>query len=596
MRTTLGLSARNRRILALGIRGGADDTPTPVADLLAQAGAVQDLADDDLGALDELLTDAMREALSGVVTDADLALADEIQTARLAVLTAADERMTAQADRDARAQELLASITPNEPEPEPETPETPEPDPAPEAEVEVETPAPVVEIAPEPEVIPEAVPLAAAASVVTRVEARRPVPRPVRAAAPAPEFVLRASAGGALLDNSDKIGEAFSRTIRDIDTMQPGRLVRVATLGAIDDVETERMFGSERFLDYDAYANARKIEAVTSRPALRASGGVCAPSPIQYDQSVMGTDMRPVRDGMLVRFGADRGGVQLIPPPQLNDAAIASGVTTWTNANDIALNSPSTKAVTTIACGSPATTTVDAIVSRVKIGNFQSKYFRERVESFIAKVSQYAARVAETKLLTAIGAGSTQVVDITVLGSARDILTHIDQHAAQIRSRYRLAPDFPLRLGLPDWVLDNMRSDLTREQPGSTAERLATTEAELISFFAVRNINVTWYLDGETGMIFGAQSDGAAIGWPTHAIGYLYPEGEWLFLDGGAIDLGVTRDSTMNGTNDYEIFSEFMENTARTFNGPSYRLDIDLCPSGATALPISTAAVCVSGS
>ncbi len=36
----------------------------------------------------------------------------------------------------------------------------------------------------------------------------------------------------------------------------------------------------------------------------------------------------------------------------------------------------------------------------------------------------------------------------------------------------------------------------------------------------------------------------------------LYPEGTFQFLDGGRLDLGVCRDSTLDATNDYESFVE----------------------------------------
>jgi hypothetical protein len=35
-----------------------------------------------------------------------------------------------------------------------------------------------------------------------------------------------------------------------------------------------------------------------------------------------------------------------------------------------------------------------------------------------------------------------------------------------------------------------------------------------------------------------------------------------LFLDGGTLDLGVIRDSTLVGTNDYKMFVETFENVA----------------------------------
>jgi hypothetical protein len=42
----------------------------------------------------------------------------------------------------------------------------------------------------------------------------------------------------------------------------------------------------------------------------------------------------------------------------------------------------------------------------------------------------------------------------------------------------------------------------------------------------------------------------------------LFSEGSFLFLDGGTLDLGVIRDSTLVGTNDYKMFVETFENVA----------------------------------
>jgi hypothetical protein len=46
-------------------------------------------------------------------------------------------------------------------------------------------------------------------------------------------------------------------------------------------------------------------------------------------------------------------------------------------------------------------------------------------------------------------------------------------------------------------------------------------------------------------------------------IWYLFSEGTFLFLDGGTLDLGIVRDSTLNGTNDYKLFIETFEGVAK---------------------------------
>ena len=44
----------------------------------------------------------------------------------------------------------------------------------------------------------------------------------------------------------------------------------------------------------------------------------------------------------------------------------------------------------------------------------------------------------------------------------------------------------------------------------------------------------------------------------------MFPEGTLLFLDGGTLDLGVTRDGTMLGANEYATFVETFEGLAMT--------------------------------
>jgi hypothetical protein len=174
------------------------------------------------------------------------------------------------------------------------------------------------------------------------------------------------------------------------------------------------------------------------------------------------------------------------------------------------------------------------------------------------------ARFSEIRLLTRIGALSTPVTAPSQLGAARDIFVQIEQAAAAYRSRYRLDPKAPLRVLFPEWFKNALRADLTKQLPGDGRDgTFNLAEAEINKWFATRNINVAWFLDGETGQIFGAQSAGALLGFPSNVIWYLFSEGTFLFLDGGTLDLGLVRDSTLNGTNDYKIFLENFEGVAK---------------------------------
>jgi hypothetical protein len=99
---------------------------------------------------------------------------------------------------------------------------------------------------------------------------------------------------------------------------------------------------------------------------------------------------------------------------------------------------------------------------------------------------------------------------------------------------------------------------------------------------------VSWHLDGETGQIFGSQADGALLGFPTDVIWYLFSEGTFVFLDGGTLDLGLVRDSTLNGTNDYKIFLETFEGVAKV-GVESLRVKSTLKIKGASSATVAVA-------
>jgi hypothetical protein len=67
----------------------------------------------------------------------------------------------------------------------------------------------------------------------------------------------------------------------------------------------------------------------------------------------------------------------------------------------------------------------------------------------------------------------------------------------------------------------------------------------------------------------------------------LYPEGTYQFLDGGRLDLGVVRDSTLDATDDYEVVVEVFESCA--LRGlESYQVQSLVLPNGASAGTVAT--------
>lgn len=430
---------------------------------------------------------------------------------------------------------------------------------------------------------------------VTRVAARRPQTEMGRQRARAEaqraqplSLVASANVGAADISAGDRISDPSDLAAVFLAAYEgsagyrgPRAKVRVATAGSRN---VRELYGDDRVLTRDPIANEQRINAVTSPQAIVAAGGRCVTSEVNYDLPVIsGSEARPVRDDMLVRFGADRGGVITRTPPVLADLVGSDAVDVWTETNDQNPSDPATKPCLTVTCPEDSESIVDAITKCLQFGNFRARFDPESVQAWSDLAAVHHAREAESRLLTTIGTGSTQVTSGQLLGAARDVLTTIDRAQASMRSHHRLDRAVPLVFGFPFWLYDMLRTDIARQIPvGTLDETLALAEAQIDRWFAIRNVRPVGFLDGEAGQIFGAQGDGALVGWPSTVVTYLYPEGSWLFLDGGTIDLGIVRDSTLNSTNDFQMFAETFEQVH--FNGvESYRLTMDLCPDGAVS-------------
>jgi hypothetical protein len=153
---------------------------------------------------------------------------------------------------------------------------------------------------------------------------------------------------------------------------------------------------------------------------------------------------------------------------------------------------------------------------------------------------------------------STAVTSSSIIGVARDFLVQIGRAAAAYRSRHRLEADAPLRAIMPAWIKDAMVADLTLSMPGDST---LNAYGEIDGLFASRNINVCYTLDGSA--LTTSQGANAMNEFTDTFVWYLFAEGTFLFLDGGTLDLGIIRDSTLVGTNDYKMFVETFEGVAK---------------------------------
>ncbi len=333
-------------------------------------------------------------------------------------------------------------------------------------------------------------------------------------------------------------------------------------------------YPEERTLTTDAESNQLKINAVAGPEALVASGGHAAPFEVKYDIFGLGsTTDRPVRDA-LPKFQADRGGIRFVTPPSLVTYSSGtvynydSAVGVWTAANDSAETpNPATKASLTVAAAAENTVSTDAVTLQLQFGNLMTRAYPELIARHNELALVQHAREAELNLISKIGAGSTAVnahvattEAASLIGFARDFLVQVRKAAVAYRSRHRIDAGTRLKAIVPAWIFDAMAADLALNMPGDGS--LGAGKAEIEGYLAGSAVDMVPSLDLNS---FGAQQGSAAklLEFPDQITWYLFSEGTFLFLDGGTLDLGIIRDSSLVGTNDYKMFIETFENVAK---------------------------------
>lgn len=560
-----------------------------------EAGTVED---ETLAELHTELVELFEQVTAGEVegvaaTDVE-ALAEIVDTAELVGGVAA-ARIEAAAEAAAQVAELEARIRPVVVDIDDElTDDAPQP----EGMVDDVTEEEVAEVVAEAEALVEeaAEPVTAAAE-----EVERPALSQLSKAQPAkskPRVVVKPSARiygqtGELAGFGD-VAKALAEAHNGGVAGAYGNRVRVARIVA--DYPSDRVLA-----EMDGTATEDKIAAVVAAgqnpDAIVASGGYCAPTDVDYGLVQIAGTARSVRDS-LPSFQAARGGLRVATSPTLADVVTSfdasdpdAAVSVWDNDTDVD-PSGATKGIQEIPCPEFNEYLTAAVVKRLKVSNFGARAYPEKVQQFTELALAAHARVGETRLIDGIKNASTAVTVPQTFGAARDIAEAIKRAAAAYRSRHR-APNVVLRALVPRWIVTLGDVDLMRGLQ-SDAAFVRDGEAIFRDALAVAGVNVTLYDDSPTtgeSQIFAAQGAGALKPFPNTVQWGLYDEGHHLFLDGGTLDLGIVRDSTLNATNDYETFVETFEGLAPR-GVESLWITSAVCPDGTSANGVDDAVAC----
>ena len=496
----------------------------------------------------------------------------------------------------------------------------PDPDPEPEDEpAEPEVAAPTLAVVPDP--APEAAPAAPVVEAVAAPVAALPAlgtisppaaNAPAAAAATTPRIMRMRDRQ--YVDVDEFVGEIIEA--RDSFASYAGGGTDFVRLGRIT---TE--YPTELSMDgVDMQTQNSRLSVLLDRAwdparwsgpegeALVASGGFSAPGMPDYSIPVISGTQRPVAD-YLPSVQASRGQIITIVPPTLativsSTAQVAgSAISVWTNTIDTT-PAGTTKPRQTITAPSTVTTATEAIVERLRIGNFQARAFPELVRAWLDLAASAWARRAESELLRQIDTLSAAQTTTQVLGATADFFGYLRQAAAAQRSRHRMPRNARLRCLIPGWFIDFVGADVAHMHAGDGLERFTQDPEQFVrAAFNAAGVNVTFYEDtagtGAANQVFlPVQINADLQNFPpgpgvtsARVIWYLFPEGTFARGDGGTLDLGIVRDSTLNDTNDYEFFTESWECVIPHVI-ESLKVTSTLCVTGAGAIDVASSAYC----
>ena len=581
---------------------------------------------------------ALPENFADLDIDALVELAAEIQAAALAIEDKAAEIDYIRSCRDARA-EVLARIENKRDaaalaaELETEVPAAPEA-PAEElaadddadeaaaddadedlaADAPAEAPAveaPVAEAAAEVVAEAEAVVEAAAADVA----AEKPVPAAEALAA------MSADRSGSETPRRGRTNQGFTAIVsgKNVESGQGLDSADLATLIAnkrhgmghwnSDSTENwalataELDFGPERTLSGDqkqvgvTFADLRderrqRIAAVQKGQVapIVAAGGPCAPLSPNYEIISCADTITQLQDFFDV-VSADRGGVRYTVPPDFT--FLSGGIVV----NDKTVTQAKTS-VSVVNCPTEEEVCVRAVSRRVLFDNLNFRVYPEYVEYMLQHLQVLESQAVEELLLTRLneeisGGAATDLTGAlhSTYGASRSVVSILAKAALNKRKRENMALDAPLDVVVPDEMLLAMQLDLINDGymgAGFATAPLVDVQTEMLRRFGL-NVGTYYYGLGTIPGIaadatFPASQHNGAVAtagvMPTQGRVYMMTPGSVVAVDGGALDVGLVRDSVLNQTNDVELFAERWVELAHV-GCPIDAFDMSYCPTGA---------------
>lgn len=516
----------------------------------------EDLTTLEPDAIQSLIDDANAEAQSLLEQDPptpqSVGRLEELAAAVDQLQGELDARATATAELAARQTELAAKFGLGADE---EDEEVVVPDDA--AELDEETGEP----------LPEKVAVTASSGIpmpkprVKEMAARRPAaaaPKPSPAAFEAFMIPTKNAVGvssEARFESSKDIAEAIVDKLDSLGGDWGGERTKLSIAHAKKNIDAKT--SGDPFQNFETLQSVRKAQ-----PGLVASGTACAPLTPVYEFFRLAEEQNPVESALGV-VQAPRGGFRYLAGAFIDtnagttiDLSSQSRAYTGTTVQ----NTSGPKSCATATCPSPLDELVSALSQCVTFDNLEYRAFPELVDKFLADVAVLFAERKEVFYLDYINSKSTAVTADYGYGAARNLLNDWTDATTGYRKRARMSRTAPMQVLAPDWALNQIKKDMLDDY-SEGMEFLAVPDSQINDALAARNISVVWYNDNPTGIspsqkFNAAQSAGGLLRPPASVVSFIFAPGSFVRLDGGSLDVGLVRDSVLNGTNNLQLFME----------------------------------------
>lgn len=354
----------------------------------------------------------------------------------------------------------------------------------------------------------------------------------------------------AIVDKYDAMGGEYA-----------GERTKMSIAHTKKDIPEEVRVQNDPFQNFEVLQSVRR-----EQNALVASGTACAPLTPVYEFFRLAEEQNPVESALGV-VQAPRGGFRYLAGAFIDGNAgttidLSSQSRVYTGST--VQNTSGPKSCATATCPSPLDELVSALSQCVTFDNLEYRAFPELVDKFLADVAVLFAERKEVFYLDYINSKSTAVTADYGYGAARNLLNDWTDAGTGYRKRARMSRTAPMQLVAPDWSINQIKKDMLDDY-GDGINHLSVPDAAVEEALRNRYLAPVWYNDNPTAVNAAAatnqkfntaQSAGGLNRPPTTTVAFIFAPGSFVRLDGGSLDVGLVRDSVLNGTNNLQLFME----------------------------------------